>query len=213
MRPLALCIPTATRALGGTLPARARVAATRGLRDGEQVSGVPVPGVDLLDRPARRPGESHAQLRGGAQPFDVLDHLGDVPGRVQHGARLVREDLGDLPARTRDERDAGGGILEDLQRREVEQRQRRGGGEAGAQPLRPAGARPRGGRPPRSATYAASAPEGTITRSAPASRSSSSACAVAALKRARYSSCWATSGAFTSRRNGRPRRRAKRRPA
>jgi len=77
---LALCIPTATRALGRTLPSRVRVAATRVLRDGEQVSGEPVPSVDLLDRAARRPGESHAQLRAGAQAFDVPTTSATFPG-------------------------------------------------------------------------------------------------------------------------------------
>ena len=66
---------------------------------------------------------------------------------------------------------------------------------------------------PRDWTYSLSTRAGTITRSARLSRRCSRAFAVAAFERRRYSSCWAASGAFTSRRKGRRWWRAKRKPA
>src|SRR5262245_12790385 len=102
------------------------------------MSGKTIPGVDPLDRPARRSGEPDAQFGTGPQTLDVFNNFRDVARSMQHRTRLVRESLGDLTATARDDRYARSGVLENLEWRKVEEGERRVGRQPDVHLLEPA---------------------------------------------------------------------------
>src|SRR5207244_322297 len=127
------CNPMLRRAAPGTL-APLCTAAEDTFGEAEQPPGLTVPGVALQDRAPCPPGEAHPQDRPGAQLLDVAHDLLDVPGPMEEPVDAVLEDLGDLATRARHDRHAGGSVLEHLERREVEERQRRVGCQADVHP-------------------------------------------------------------------------------